>query len=479
MATGFSLPKGWKGVSASLVFILPPHLGSASTPVPWLDWAGLGFKAVLLFCGVGNPPFPFSSSFISLPFLSFSPSLFLFPLHLFSFFPPVFFYVSFPFPFFAFFFLSFPFLPPSPLSTRFSILFPIPLSFPFPCFLFLPLAFFLFISISSSMFSSFLSIPVSPLCFHIFFFLSFLLFFFFFSSFPFLFLSPLPPLHPYFFPSFFLSSFAFPSFLLLSISLLSSLHPSPPFCMPALTHPDTHRSRITVAPSPLLPGGSGRRTAGRPPVPAARRGRVQPRRRDVQLPQPRARSPLPPPVAARITSRRRRCAHTSPGPGPCAPGEDARPDQPARPQPLPRSHLRAGLVGPETDINAGAPSGRTGDAYGPGRGPTAGTVFVRRRRGEEGQGRKSKWRQRAAASRSPGGYSRRCRRCCGRGSAGVCARSGPGAAFSSGGSSPSRGERRLAAGAGSGCCSWDPAWKSEKDTPSTTAGSQMKTSGLL
>lgn len=249
--------------------------------------------------------------------------------------------------------------------------------------------------------------------------------------------------------------------------------------MPALTHPSTHRSRITAAPSPLLPGGSERRTAGRPPVPAAWPGRVQPRRRDERLPQPRARGPLPPPVAARITSRRRRCPRTSPGPGRCAPGEGARPDQPALPQPPPRSHLRAGLVGPETDINAGAPSGRMGDACGPGRGPTAGTVFARRRRGEGGQGRKSGWRQKAAASRSPSGYSRRCRRCCGRGSAGVCARSGPGAAFSSGGSGPSRGERRLAAGAGSGCCSWDPAWKSEKDTPSTTAGSQMKTSGLL
>lgn len=237
MATGFSLPKGWKGVSASLVFILPPHLGSASTPVPWLDWAGLGFKAVLLFCGVGNPPFPFSSSLISLPFLSFSPSLFLFPLHLFSFFPPVFFYVSFPFPFFAFFFLSFPFLPPSPLSTRFSILFSIPLSFPFPCFLFLPLAFFLFISISSSMFSSFLSIPVSPLCFHIFFFLSFLLFFFFF-------LIPLS----FFVSSPSLASLFFPLFLLIFLCLslfpssfhLSSLFPSP---FPSFLHARPYTSR--------------------------------------------------------------------------------------------------------------------------------------------------------------------------------------------------------------------------------------------
>lgn len=112
---------------------------------------------------------------------------------------------------------------------------------------------------------------------------------------------------------------------------------------------------------------------------------------------------------------------------------------------------------------------------------------IRRRREEEReQGRTSGWRQRGSASTVPGGLPRRRRRrrrrCCGRGrngAAGVSARSGPGAALSSGGSGPSRGERRLAAGAGSGCCSWDPAWKSEKDTPSTTAGSQMKTSGLL
>ncbi|XP_071658799.1 uncharacterized protein [Patagioenas fasciata] len=97
--------------------------------------------------------------------------------------------------------------------------------------------------------------------------------------------------------------------------------------------------------------------------------------------------------------------------------------------------------------------------------------------GEGGTKLQPGWRQRGPASTSAGGLP--CRRCCGRGKSSAAGVSGPGAALSSGGSGPRRGERRLAAGAGSGCCSWDPAWKSEKDTPSTTAGSQMKTSGLL
>lgn len=115
---------------------------------------------------------------------------------------------------------------------------------------------------------------------------------FFFLHSPFIFVSS--PFHPsYCFPLY-LASFAFPSFLLLSISLLSSLLSFPPFSMPALTHPSTHRSRITAAPSPLLPGGSERRTAGRPPVPAAWPGRVQPRRRDERLPQPQSSGPATP-----------------------------------------------------------------------------------------------------------------------------------------------------------------------------------------
>lgn len=268
-------------------------------------------------------------------------------------------------------------------------------------------------------------------------------------------------------------SFFFPSLFSLPFSL-SLLSP----CLPSHTPVPTARG-LQLPPARFCPAAASGERWGARRCPQPGQGGCSPAEETSGSRSPRARGPLPPPVAARITSRRRRCPRTSPGPGRCAPGEGARPDQPALPQPPPRSHLRAGLVGPETDINAGAPSGRMGDACGPGRGPTAGTVFARRRRGEGGQGRKSGWRQRAAASRSPSGYSRRCRRCCGRGSAGVCARSGPGAAFSSGGSGPSRGERRLAAGAGSGCCSWDPAWKSEKDTPSTTAGSQMKTSGLL
>lgn len=104
--------------------------------------------------------------------------------------------------------------------------------------------------------------------------------------------------------------------------------------------------------------------------------------------------------------------------------------------------------------------------------------------GGGGGGVKSQVRMEAAGSPStvPGSLPRRRRRCCARGRSGaarVSARPGPGAALSSGGSGSSRGERRLAAGAGAGCCAWDPAWKSEKDTPSTTAGSQMKTSALL
>lgn len=234
----------------------------------------LSLYPLLLFLYLFSP-FP-------LPFFSFplSSSLPLF------FFPPVFF-CFFPFSFFAFFFPSFPF--PS-LPTPSSILFPIPLSFPFPCFLFLPLSFFLFISISSFMFSFFLFLFLFSPPIYIFSF-SFSISFFFLHS-PFIFVSS--PFHPsYCFPLY-LASFAFPSFLLLSISLLSSLLSFPPFSMPALTHPSTHRSRITAAPSPLLPGGSERRTVGRPPVPAAWPGRVQPRRRDERLPQPQSSGPATP-----------------------------------------------------------------------------------------------------------------------------------------------------------------------------------------
>lgn len=233
----------------------------------------LSLYPLLLFLYLFSP-FP-------LPFFSFplSSSLPLF------FFPPVFF-CFFPFSFFAFFpFLSFPlppypFLYPFPYPSFFSLSL-----FPLPSPIFFPFHFhFLF-----HVFLLSLSLPVFPSYLHIFF---FFFYFFFFLHSPFIFVSS--PFHPsYCFPLY-LASFAFPSFLLLSISLLSSLLSFPPFSMPALTHPSTHRSRITAAPSPLLPGGSERRTVGRPPVPAAWPGRVQPRRRDERLPQPQSSGPATP-----------------------------------------------------------------------------------------------------------------------------------------------------------------------------------------
>lgn len=231
----------------------------------------LSLYPLLLFLYLFSPfPLPFFSSPLSssLP-LFFSSSLLLF-LSL-----------------FLFCFFSLPFLsPPSlPLPLSFSLsLFSLSL-FPLPSPIFFPFHFhFLF-----HVFLLSLSLPVFPSYLHIFF---FLFYFFFFLHSPFIFVSS--PFHPsYCFPLY-VASFAFPSFLLLSISLLSSLLSFPPFSMPALTHPSTHRSRITAAPSPLLPGGSERRTAGRPPVPAAWPGRVQPRRRDERLPQPQSSGPATP-----------------------------------------------------------------------------------------------------------------------------------------------------------------------------------------
>lgn len=231
----------------------------------------LSLYPLLLFLYLFSPfPLPFFSSPLSssLP-LFFSSSLLLF-LSL-----------------FLFCFFSLPFLsPPSlPLPLSFSLsLFSLSL-FPLPSPIFFPFHFhFLF-----HVFLLSLSLPVFPSYLHIFF---FFFYFFFFLHSPFIFVSS--PFHPsYCFPLY-LASFAFPSFLLLSISLLSSLLSFPPFSMPALTHPSTHRSRITAAPSPLLPGGSERRTVGRPPVPAAWPGRVQPRRRDERLPQPQSSGPATP-----------------------------------------------------------------------------------------------------------------------------------------------------------------------------------------
>ncbi|CAN0339007.1 unnamed protein product, partial [Bubo scandiacus] len=63
---------------------------------------------------------------------------------------------------------------------------------------------------------------------------------------------------------------------------------------------------------------------------------------------------------AAFAPRRGRGAAGGPVPGPVPPRRGGCP-----PRPPPRPHLGAGLAGPETDINAGEPSGRTGAACGP------------------------------------------------------------------------------------------------------------------
>lgn len=407
------------------------------------------------------PPFSVPSLFpLLLPF-NFPCPLFFFLLTFSPLVFPVHFAFPFPFSFFSFHFLfslSFPFSCSHSFPLPFfSFPFPFPLIiFPFHFFSF-PASFFF--SVPLLYLYSFSSSFPFPFHLHIFFFLSSFPSFFFFFPFPF----------PFIFPS---SPFPHRSPLLsLSLLLPPSFLPFTPFS-PLPLHPDTHLPEPAAAPGPLQPcpaplGGSGGVSPGGSgrgaPTPARRRGRSAEPVQARALPShfagtgaPRGGGPVPP-IPTRVLLPPRRD---------------------------PRLALTSELVSSDPRWTSTPGSRAAGRAMhgGPGRGPAAGTLFLRGggRRGEGGRGRGSGWRRRGAASTSePRRPPPAAAGAVSAAGAGVCARCGPGAALSSGGSGPSRGERRLAAGAGSGCCSWDPAWKSEKDTPSTTAGSQMKTSGLL